>query len=344
MVAGTVQLRGDSVPPRNVKVVAEWNEITTSGRRFGGLEARTDHRGAFRLCGVPVGTDVTLLSQTDSSSAAPVTVRIPISERFASAELVLDRELSRGATLSGVVLADVNGQPMADVEVAIPELQKNVFTNERGAFRINDIPSGTRVVVARKIGYKELTTSVAFAGTQTVERSMMLSRVAVLDTVVVAERGLIEFEENRKIGLGRFLTRADLEALNGQPIASRMQAFPSVAIIRGRSSQGWILTSRPRLTKGGLWCPEPRSQELVDGLKCGCYPQVYLDKALMNPPTLQMLGGQRTRVTPPFDVNSIPSTMIEAVEWYAGPSQTPTNYSTLGSDCGVLVIHTRRSK
>lgn len=345
MVAGMVRVRGDSVPPGNVRVVAEWNETTTTGRRFGGIEARTDARGAFRLCGVPLGTDLTLRTQTDSSSAEPVDVRIPIAERLASAELILDKDVARGAALSGVVLSDINGQPIADVEIAIPELSMNVFTSDRGSFRINDIPAGTRVVVARKMGFKELTTSVAFAGTQTIERSLMLSRVATLDTVKVAESAVLpEFEENRRLGLGRFLTRADLEQLGGQPIASRLQAFPSVEIIRGRSSQGWMLTSRPRLTMGGLWCPEDQSPELEQGLKCGCYPQVYLDKALMNPPTLLVLRGERTRVTPPFDVNSIPSVMIEAVEWYAGPSQTPMKYSTLGSDCGVLVIHTRRGK
>jgi hypothetical protein len=48
------------------------------------------------------------------------------------------------------------------------------------------------------------------------------------------------------------------------------------------------------------------------------------------------------RATPPFNVNSIPPTQIEAVEWYAGAAQTPARYSGLGSECGVLLIHTRR--
>lgn len=80
-------------------------------------------------------------------------------------------------------------------------------------------------------------------------------------------------------------------------------------------------------------------------MRCGCYAQIYLDNALMNPLVL-ILDKQRRRyrATPPFDVNSIPSAMIEAIEWYAGGAQTPMKYSRLDSGCGVLVIHSRRTK
>ena len=32
---------------------------------------------------------------------------------------------------------------------------------------------------------------------------------------------------------------------------------------------------------------------------------------------------------------------IQAIEFYAGPAETPSEYQTLNSDCGVLVIWTR---
>ncbi|MEX2154663.1 MAG: carboxypeptidase regulatory-like domain-containing protein [Gemmatimonadaceae bacterium] len=348
IVAGSVRMRGDSVPPRNVTIAARWNETTATVKRWGGLEARSDARGAFRICNVPINTVVTLIAQTDSASAAPVEVRIPATQRYTAVELLLDHDLPRGAVLSGFVLSDVNGQPIADVEVAIPELSKNVFTSDRGAFRIDDIPAGTRLVVARKIGYKELTTSIAFAGTQTVERSLLLSGVATLDTIAVTESAALpDFEEHRRLGLGRFLTRADLEKLQGQPIGNLLSQVGGAGIARGKSNQAWILTSRPRTTADGFWCPDELDRwEAGEGVKCGCYAKVYLDRTLMNPGVLQRdeRTGDVTRPTPPFNVNSIPSMSIEAVEWYAGPSETPMKYSTLDSACGVLVIHTRRSK
>jgi hypothetical protein len=362
MIAGSVQLRGDTLPLRDVKVVAEWNESTSGGSRLGVKEARSDSRGAFRLCGIPLGAEVTLRAQSDSAGAPPVSVRIPTTERFASAELVLDRNAVVGATLAGVILSDVNAQPIADVEVAIPELKKNVFTGPSGAFRLNDIPAGTYRVVARKVGYKEGVVSIAFSGTQTVERSLVLGRVATLDTIAVTSQLNREFEENRKLGIGRFLTRAEIDKLQGQPIGNTLSQMSAVGLVRGRNGQGYIVSTResPRLSTlqkknsnspGGfdpddpaippnVWCPD-NYNERAKGLICGCYARIYLDNALMNPPERQ---GRARRPTSPFDVNSIPSQMIEAVEWYSNSAQMPLKYGAMDSSCGVLVIHTRKTK
>jgi hypothetical protein len=46
--------------------------------------------------------------------------------------------------------------------------------------------------------------------------------------------------------------------------------------------------------------------------------------------------------TEPFDISMIAPEQVEAVEFYAGPAQTPLKYSRMGSNCGVLVIWTRR--
>ena len=77
---------------------------------------------------------------------------------------------------------------------------------------------------------------------------------------------------------------------------------------------------------------KPTRAEQSQGIACACYAQVYLDATLMNQGT----------PTEPFDVNSLSTTQIEAIEWYASPSETPSKYARLGSPCGVYVIHTRR--
>ena len=46
--------------------------------------------------------------------------------------------------------------------------------------------------------------------------------------------------------------------------------------------------------------------------------------------------------TPPFEANELHADQIEALEWYAGASETPGRYAKLNSDCGVLVVHMRR--
>ncbi len=44
-----------------------------------------------------------------------------------------------------------------------------------------------------------------------------------------------------------------------------------------------------------------------------------------------------------FDINSIAPASIEAIEYYAGASQTPLEYGGLESACGVIVIWTRKT-
>jgi hypothetical protein len=46
---------------------------------------------------------------------------------------------------------------------------------------------------------------------------------------------------------------------------------------------------------------------------------------------------------PLFNLNSINPAQIEAIEFYASPAETPLKYSVMESQCGVLVIWTRRS-
>jgi hypothetical protein len=175
--------------------------------------------------------------------------------------------------------------------------------------------------------------------------------VSVLDSVeVVAKRNdprMVEFEENRRLGLGHFITSEELRKNEGRRMGDIMAMVPGVALVRGRGSQAWILSQRhgsaSRCTPwdagrgggspvggGSTWVYSTAERNM--GMLCGCYAQVYLDGALMNP-------GYPTE---PFEVNSLPTHQIEAVEFYSSPAQTPGKYARLNSKCGVYVIHTRR--
>lgn len=52
--------------------------------------------------------------------------------------------------------------------------------------------------------------------------------------------------------------------------------------------------------------------------------------------------GKALQARPRFDINTVPASSVAAIDFYAGPSQTPLKYAKLNSACGVLVIHTRR--
>jgi hypothetical protein len=185
----------------------------------------------------------------------------------------------------------------------------------------------------RHVGYGVLDTPVRFSSNESVDRQILLTRTVVLDTVATVESATIpSFEENRRIGLGSFLTRDQLAKQEGRTLSDILAGLRGVAIQQGRGGHGWIASKRiaPSLHATTTYIPE-RFEEL-QGLKAGCYAQVYLDQMLMNP----------ERPTRPFDVNTIPPEQIEAIEFYAAPSETPTKYGKLNSNCGVLQIWTKR--
>jgi hypothetical protein len=93
VVFGTIGIAGDSVPPANARVIAEWTD--GAGQPLRGLATQTDARGQFRLCGVPVSTAVVLRAEVDAASAKPTDVRMMPQARFARVDLLLDRVAAR---------------------------------------------------------------------------------------------------------------------------------------------------------------------------------------------------------------------------------------------------------
>jgi hypothetical protein len=89
------------------------------------------------------------------------------------------------------------------------------------------------------------------------------------------------------------------------------------------------------LANEGYYVADPVQVQNYGMPAVGCYSLVYVDGMLMN-------GTKEP--TEPFDVNQIPPDQVEAIEYYAGPAETPLEYSKMGTKCGVLVIWTNLKK
>ncbi len=178
-----------------------------------------------------------------------------------------------------------------------------------------------------------------------VERGIVLPRFTVLDSVRVV--GFVDvplsYLENRARGFGHFMTRAELEKQGNRSLADVVSLMPGLGIVRGRSGQGWAMSKRAPVRLGasnsrsnemGTDVYAPDQGEKARGVVQGCYARVYLDGMLLNAST----------PAEPVNLNDFGIQNIEAVEYYSGPSQTPSMYSRLNSSCGVFVIHTRRSR
>ncbi|HEX7938399.1 MAG TPA: carboxypeptidase regulatory-like domain-containing protein [Gemmatimonadaceae bacterium] len=339
---GTVALEGDTTPPWNLAVTAQWQD----GKKSVSTSARTDASGTYRMCGVPVGKDIAVRSDLDDTSSAPMRLKIPAKKRFALADIRIPKPaVVVGALFAGSVEAEWSRAPLADAEVVIADLNLSVRTNAQGRFRISSVAPGVHKVSARKVGYAASEQDVTFAGTAPVVRQFLLGGVVSLDPVAVTARPLLpDFEEHRALAAGKFLTRAELAKMEGRTLPQILRELNSVDLVQGRGPHAFPRSSRqprvadPLMPKVGgnednVYCPETLAEKF-QGVQCQCYAQVYLDKMLMNP----------GRPTTPFDANSFQPEQLEAVEWYPSQSEMPIEYQKRGATCGVLVLHTRRSK
>ena len=361
ILVGNVDVLGDSVLPSNVRVVAEWSErVTRNGNtrdQIRWVEARTNARGTYRLCGVPLNTPVVLRAEYDSAGANPRDFRMADASRFGRVEMTLDRALQRGAVFSGFVMVDSTESPVVDAEVALTTLAKKVMTNEEGAFRITDIPPGEQNIDVHKLGLSPMTSRITFSANQIVDRRISLGRTIALAPVITRESPtLASFEEHRKQGLGAFVTSEQLTKQEGRSTGAVLSGVRGLGVMQS-GSRAFIIGSRvpPSLIRGqgangiecgatakttctftkedlaqrGYYCPT--DAERIQGIICACYAQVYLDGRVMNP----------GRPTEPFDVNTLPIAQLEGIEWYASAAQTPVEYARLNSNCGVLVLWSR---
>ncbi|HWH49981.1 MAG TPA: carboxypeptidase regulatory-like domain-containing protein [Gemmatimonadaceae bacterium] len=327
--------------PAAARVTAEWDEIATAGpasnksRRT--LDSRTDANGAFHLCGVPLGVAVRVGVHSDSVAAPPVEVTVPPHVGFAIVGITLERRPA--VTLfNGVVLSDTTDRPIPGADVSLPELDRATRTDDHGVFHFPDVPVGDHRVVVRRVGYAPIDQTLRFAAAAVVNKRILLERVVTLDSVVssASASAISSFEEHRKLGLGSFITRDELAKRESSHLSEILEQIRGVQVNRGTGNHAWVARSRgsTSISAGGVLDGDPQL-----GAKTACYAAVYLDGQAV----YHKYGGTQVGVGHLFDVNSISPGQIEAIEYYAGPAETPPEYSGLNSTCGVLVIWTRRS-
>lgn len=339
IVLGRLRVADDSTAGLAGTVSAEWT--ANGGPAPRSVSATADARGRFALCGVPVDTPLVLRALTDRASGQSTGVHVLSVARFARVEVLLHREVAAIATFAGVV-TDSAGKPIAGTEVLLPDIGKGSVTNDEGAFALREIPAGVQRILVRHVGFSPVESKLMFVSGRTIERHVTMTRTTTLDSVVVTEKAvdhqLDDFEENRKLGLGHFLTRAELATQEGRPTASVMASLPGIKVATA-GPYAWAGSGRHNRTS---LKNVPDGLDPADAAKRAplwdCYALVYVDDHLV-------FRGQKinNKWEPLFDINSISVSEIEAIEYYASAAETPTKYSTLNSQCGVIVIHTIRS-
>jgi hypothetical protein len=248
--------------------------------------------------------------------------------------------LAAQSRLTGTV-RDTTGAPIAGVEISATGLQRTATTDRSGAFRLDGIPVGSATITARRLGYAPQSTVLKIAAGENSLPDIVLTVIPrELDTVSTREQQLWrerpllrEFEENRRLGMGQFITRAEFARNQGGFISPMVEKMRGVIVVRGGRSGMWIAnryipvadnecTTLEGLDNGGIVTPA--------GANCRyCFPDVYLDYTRIS-----------SRKTAP-NIGSFSPDALEAMEVYLGGAETPMRYASGLTACGVVVLHTR---
>jgi hypothetical protein len=258
----------------------------------------------------------------------------------AAAFVLAASSLAAQARLTGTV-RDTAGAPLAGVEVSVQGITRTATTDRAGAFQLAGIPAGTSTVTVRRFGFTPQTTIMKFVDGDNTLGDVVLTRMPQeLDTVTTREQELWreypllrEFAENKKIGLGQFVTRQQLEMFRGGFMSPVFNQMRGLVIVRSQraGSRSWIANTYIPSTSCTVLeerlAGEPISPS---GADCGyCFPTVYLDNARMSPLGLAA------------NIGAWNPDMLEAIQVYLGAAETPAKYADARSGCGVIVFHRR---
>jgi hypothetical protein len=222
-------------------------------------------------------------------------------------------------TVDGIV-SDTGLVPLQGAFVSILGTKIRVGTGPNGRFRITNVPAGQYLFVVKRVGYHPTSEAVEVTASDTLRVAYTLEKLRAdeLDPVVITAKSpsmrMAEFEARRKLGVGEFMTAAEIEQRNSAFSTELLRRFKSVNVSpnhTGPVTQYYALSAR----EGG------------NPSVGACPMQVYLDQVpLPSPFNLDLLP-------PPRE--------IAGIEVYAGSATIPPQFSGMNRGCGVILVWTK---
>lgn len=207
--------------------------------------------------------------------------------------------------VTGVVVDREDGQPLRGANVVL-DGRWHAVTTERGRFEFMGVLPGIYELGVYRIGFQVVADTFRIeAGLNTDLRVLMDREAVELDPVVVRTRKIMgkmqPFYERRSGGLGRYITREDIEDWQPTLITEMLGMQAGVTRV-------------------------PRGNNSYDIRMRGCRPALWIDNAYVRGDDL------------PFDHILTPND-VEGIEVYSA-SEIPAQYNR-GGRCGAVIVWTR---
>jgi hypothetical protein len=242
---GSVTDPDTSLPVADALVTLDWVDIDMDRqgltRKPRHASARSRSNGSFRICGLPEEFTANLQASAGVDSTA--TVGVTFRPRLAIVSMTLGRSTpttaqsdstQKGRAILRGRVVNSKGQGLSGARVSVDDREPLAITDDDGRFALSHLPSGTRLLNVRRIGFEpteqivrlsssheEAITVVLNAPVQTLETV----RVTALSRVGLSARGFFERQKNAK---GDFFDPDYLAKRNPSRLAEVLVRLPYV--------------------------------------------------------------------------------------------------------------------
>ncbi len=297
------------MPLAGALVIARWQ----GGDRQS--SARTDSAGRATLC-VPAHQPVTIRSSYFDVTSSLATLSIAGATTTHATTINVPGSLVRGR-----VIDQQTGAPIARVSVRFTNTRASAITDTTGRFYFERIPVGDYNLRVEHIGYATNNARVTVRDDDLDALVRLTPAAIALQPIVVTvfSRRLehVGFYERRKRGVGTFIDRKQIDAMNVQDASDLLRRVGSLRLIpHNRRNSG-----------------QPRNATV--GRRGNCRFTFIVDG---------------TRTLPDFEMDYVAAAALEGVEVYNGLAEVPALFkahaSSAGgsSSCGVIALWSRNSR
>lgn len=343
VVVGVVRDAADASALTGANVTGQWVELSFSrdgiARHVARLSATTGENGWFALCNVPAAGTLSLVASRGADSTDLLEVEVPANS-IVRRELYLGvgaREVAaladsptrqparaRRADLSGLVVSAEGGKPLTGAEVSVTGGFRT-RTNENGEWTLRGVPTGTRMLEVRALGYSPEREPVDVARGAPPVKVALLTLAATLEAVRVSATARLHiadvagFHQRRRNGAGKYLTAADIERRGDLFTSEIFRSMPGLQI-------GYAYDTLPAQTVTAEEVSTVNPLILMRSITGEwCAPGIYVNGLLF--PGLSA-----------GDLNTLITTKeVAGIEIYTAAS-VPAQFKQTMTGCGVIAI------
>ena len=248
------------------------------------------------------------------------------------------------AVFRGSIRSDSGtGSPVANAEVIVGAAA-TTRTSATGAFLVAGLAPGSYAITVRHPSYKPRTGTIRLDPNDTVTVHLGMEPLAVdlpgarIEAAQpLPNTGIADFEERKKVGVGKFLRSEDYADRPNATLADVLRSHaPELQMVQ-QPGGGFAAASRrvnsmsPLLPPAGGWRTAFGQLPPEDQ----CYMQVFVDGQ-----RLYTYHRPEDNGPNPPKLDDYLASTVAAIEIYKSGADTPIQFNTTGGACGTLVIWT----